>query len=79
MIQDPEAWQAKYDRLEKDGWLEGFSLPKRFAVVNVVVIDADKSAYLVTSDGRVVLYKFQSDVGLRMFWNITPTEEEIAE
>lgn len=79
MITCPDAWQAKYDRLVKDGWYEGFSLPKRFAVASVVVIDADKAAYMVTTDGRVVLYKFQSDIGLRMFWNITPTEEEIAE
>ena len=79
MITCPVAWQEKYDRLVHDGWYEGFSLPKRFAVVSVVVIDADKAAYMVTSDGRVVLYKFHCDVGLRMFRNITPTEEEIAE
>ena len=76
---DGDAWQARYDKLEKDGWYEGFELPKRFAVVSVSVVQSDNSAMMVTSDGRVVLWKYHHDLDLPLFRNVTPTEEEVAE
>ena len=74
---DNEAWQARYDKLEADGWVEGFQLPSRFAVASISVIQSDTAAFLLTTDGRVVLWKYHHDLDLPMFMNVTPTEEDL--